>query len=159
MKPSLLLALSVICTSVEAGLSTKKSDGIAGFKIVNAERKKAGLRPYTWKEEFYPIAQKHTQYMMKVNKATHDDFHKSGGRADQMMKKLGAKLAGENCNGRTGSFFNPQSYNAELHKQFMNSPTHKHNIMNKKFTHMAMATTTSLANPKAVYTCQLYGIY
>ncbi|KAJ2081369.1 hypothetical protein H4R24_002393 [Coemansia sp. RSA 988] len=96
----------------------------------NLDRAKEGLKPYKWTPELDYIATKHSEYMLSVDKISHDE--KPGTSTYQLgdrMKTVSFEFstAGENvANGFEDLW--------ATEKAWMESPGHRANIMSTSFT-------------------------
>ncbi|KAJ2448683.1 hypothetical protein EV183_005307 [Coemansia sp. RSA 2336] len=110
----------------------------------NAARAAAGLAPYKWTPKLDQIAQGHSNYMLSVEKISHDE--KPGTTTFDLAGRLDTvnyvfSTAGENV---------AMGYDDLDATQvaWMNSPGHKANILSKSFTVCGGA----VANPSNYYT-------
>lgn len=96
------------------------------IRLVNEERKKAGLTPLTHNEELSRVARFKSQDMADKNYFSHNS--PTYGDPFTMMKNFGIKYrtAGENI---AKGYQNPQS----VVNGWMNSPGHRANILNPNF--------------------------
>ncbi len=104
------------------------------FDLVNAERRKAKLKPLQWSEEVAQVARAHSQRMADANFFDHTDprFGDVGDRLNRFGVRW--QMCGENiftCNG----FRNPESLAV---REWMKSRGHRDNILTKEFTHSAI---------------------
>ncbi|KAI9482490.1 hypothetical protein LPJ78_004998 [Coemansia sp. RSA 989] len=110
----------------------------------NAARAAAGLAPYKWTPKLDRIAQGHSNYMLSVEKISHDE--KPGTTTYDLAGRLGTvnyvfSTAGENV------AMGYEDLDA-TQVAWMDSPGHKANIMSKSFTVCGGA----VANPGNYYT-------
>ncbi|HSH35488.1 CAP domain-containing protein [Schnuerera sp.] len=95
-------------------------------KLVNIERQKAGLAPFTYSEELSKVARIKSQDMANKNYFSHNS--PTYGSPFDMMKSFGIKYrtAGENI---AKGYFSAES----VVKGWMNSSGHRANILNPNF--------------------------
>lgn len=105
------------------------------YELINEERKKAGLEPLARDLKLEEIARGHSRDMAKNNFVGHIS-PTTGGPPDR-LKAAGveAKYFGENVS---------QGYNSaeDLHRGLMESPGHRMNILNSRFTHVGIGVET-----------------
>jgi uncharacterized protein YkwD len=97
--------------------------------LVNRDRAAAGLAPVTPRSDVSDIAQAHSRAMAKARAIWHNDDYFT----DTTRRALNAKALGENVS------FN-QSV-ADAHDQFMQSPGHRANILDPRFSVVGFAIT------------------
>ena len=141
-----LVVTVVLMTVVSAQLKHDKAPSIKLFKETNEFRKKNGKKALKWDDNLYKIALDHNTYMHKAGKASHDGFDKRSKKGE----KFGLFAMGENAAGNSFGKDPP----SKLTTQFINSPTHKKNMLSNK-TFMGQAFSRD-GNKK--YTTQLYAI-
>lgn len=100
------------------------------LKLVNEERAAAGLNPLKMDPKLVEIARMKSQDMILKNYFSHTS--PTYGDPFTMMKDYGVQFgyAGENLAG------NPSMQNA--HRDLMNSPGHRANILNPNYTHIGI---------------------
>lgn len=99
--------------------------------LVNAERSKAGVSPLQLDWELSRVAKTKSQDMVSKNYFSHQS--PTYGSPFDMMKQFGIsyKTAGENI-------ASGQRSAAEVMASWMNSPGHRANILNGKYTHLGV---------------------
>ncbi|TMW56082.1 hypothetical protein Poli38472_008730 [Pythium oligandrum] len=100
------------------------------LNAVNAERAKAGLKPYCYNKKLNAAAQKHSEDQAKHKKMTHDG-------SDGVNFADRAKREGYNWQGLAENVAAGQQTVADVMKSWMKSPGHKANIMGGS-THFGM---------------------
>jgi uncharacterized protein YkwD len=110
-------------------------DEQAVLDLTNAERKKADLPPLTANPKLFEAARGHAANMAKQNKLEHTLDGKT--LADRVIA-TGYKFsrAGENIGGK-------QQTPKDAVNAWMNSPLHKDNLLNKRFTDVGLAVAKS----------------
>jgi uncharacterized protein YkwD len=98
--------------------------------LINAERAKHGLLPLTVKGDLREIAQAHSRRMA----AAHDIWHNDDLFTSSVRSRLGAGALGENV-----GFDGAGALSA--HQMLMESPDHRANILDPRFTQMGVAIT------------------
>ncbi|RGB33002.1 CAP domain-containing protein [Rhizophagus diaphanus] len=97
------------------------------LKLVNDERKKVGVSPLSLNSKLMSAAQKHTNYMVKINKLTHEDPR---GTLKVRVKAEGYSLISVGENIAEGFGTNEE---ARVMQKWMGSSLHRKNILNKNF--------------------------
>jgi len=105
-------------------------------KLTNAERTKAGLAPFKTDDKLMAAAREKSQDMQSKNYFSHTS--PTFGSPFDRMKALGItyKSAGENI-------AQGQRTPQEVVQGWMNSPGHRANILNEKFTHIGVGYVKS----------------
>ncbi|KOS61603.1 hypothetical protein FJQ98_12730 [Lysinibacillus agricola] len=105
-------------------------------KLTNAERTKAGLAPFKTDDQLMAAAREKSQDMQSKNYFSHTS--PTFGSPFDRMKALGIsyKSAGENI-------AQGQRTPQEVVQGWMNSPGHRANILNEKFTHIGVGYVKS----------------
>ncbi|KOP69640.1 hypothetical protein AMS59_22185 [Lysinibacillus sp. FJAT-14745] len=105
-------------------------------KLTNAERTKAGLAPFKTDDQLMAAAREKSQDMQSKNYFSHTS--PTFGSPFDRMKALGItyKSAGENI-------AQGQRTPQEVVKAWMDSPGHRANILNEKFTHIGVGYVKS----------------
>ncbi len=100
------------------------------LEFINRDRQSEGLHPLKIDNELCQIAQLKSQDMYDFSYFSHTS--PNFGKTSSLIRKKGIRYNayGENI-GRTNSVY-------RAHNGFMNSPLHKANIMNSKFTHIGI---------------------
>lgn len=101
----------------------------------NAERRKAGLTPLTVDTTLMKLAREHSAHMARLNRLSHELEGKPFGKR---MQASGYRYSGAGENVAQGQ----RTPEAAL-ASWMNSPGHKANILNAKFTHFGVGLATS----------------
>ena len=105
-------------------------------KLTNAERTKAGLAPFKTDDQLMAAAREKSQDMQSKNYFSHTS--PTFGSPFDRMKALGItyKSAGENI-------AQGQRTPQEVVQAWMDSPGHRANILNEKFTHIGVGYVKS----------------
>ncbi len=121
--------------------STSTNSDVSAFeqevvKLTNAERTKAGLAPFKTDDKLMAAAREKSQDMQSKNYFSHTS--PTFGSPFDRMKALGItyKSAGENI-------AQGQRTPQEVVKAWMDSPGHRANILNEKFTHIGVGYVKS----------------
>ena len=103
------------------------------LELANQDRANAGLGPLALRYDVFEIAAEHSRRMAAANDLFHNDEYFS----PEVRQRLGARSLGENVA--------LNSSMDDAHARLMNSPAHRANLMNPKFTVVGMAVvrTTS----------------
>lgn len=97
--------------------------------LANEARSAAGLVPLELRYDVFEIAAAHSQRMATA----HDLFHNDAYFTPEVRRRLGARTLGENVA--------LNSSMDDAHARLMNSPDHRANLLNPKFTIVGMAVT------------------
>ena len=117
------------------------------LELINAERAKAGLAPVSYNGILDSAAEKHASHMSRVGRMAHDSI--GDGDPGQRARAEGWRRAwGENV--ATG-----QTSPEQVVREWMNSPTHRRNIMDPDFRSMGVGYVTA-ANGRS-YWAQEFG--
>ena len=103
----------------------------AVLKLVNAERKKAGLQPLTLSEKLTNIAYTKAKDMAEKNYFSHQS--PTYGSPFEMLKQFGVSFSAAGENIAAG-----QKSAEEVMNSWMNSSGHKANILNKNYTQLGV---------------------
>lgn len=117
----------------------------------NIERRKAGLQPVAYNSELSEAAKAKAQNMFAENYWSH--FSPTGKDPWGFMKSAGYKFsyAGENL---ARNFSNPD----DMVKAWMNSPTHRENLLNSKYQDIGVAVEEGvLQGQKTTLVVQMFG--
>ena len=113
------LSIVLVATLVSVGLPTTAGASEDGFlKKINAERSAHGLGALTVDSGLQSHARKHTQDMMDADKLYHSTSAELQAAAGSGWSKIGENVG----RGNTVD---------SLHKAFMDSPSHRANILEK----------------------------
>jgi hypothetical protein len=111
-------------------------DDVAGAQLlasqINADRAANGLPRLVVHQDLTGIAQGHSRRMAAAGKIWHNDELFS----DRTRDRLGASILGENVGFDGGGA-------ATSHQMYMDSPDHRANILDPRFTHMGIAVTVA----------------
>jgi hypothetical protein len=111
-------------------------DDVAGAQLlasqINADRAANGLPRLVVHQDLTGIAQGHSRRMAAAGKIWHNDELFS----DRTRDRLGASILGENVGFDGGGA-------ATSHQMYMDSPAHRANILDPRFTHMGIAVTVA----------------
>lgn len=122
-------------------LSAKKGMSIAGIlKYTNIERAKAGLKPLTLNQKLSNSAISKVDDMFQLQYFEHTS--PSGKTAADLVRVEGYDFQSVGENLALGDFGNDQ----KLVQAWMNSPLHKKNILNPKFTEIGLAIAKGTYN-------------
>lgn len=103
------------------------------LELINAERQKAGLAPVAYNGTLDNAAEKHAAHMASVRKMAHDGIGNGDpgarARAEGWRKAWGENVA-------TG-----QTSPEQVVREWMNSPTHRRNILDPNFRNMGVGLT------------------
>lgn len=117
------------------------------LELINEERAKAGLAPVTYNGALDNAAEKHAHHMSIVNRMAHDGI--GDGTPGERIRAEGFRKAwGENV--ATG-----QTSPEQVVREWMNSPTHRRNILDPNFRQMGVGQTVA-ANGRT-YWAQEFG--
>ncbi|OHD58505.1 MAG: hypothetical protein A2014_01575 [Spirochaetes bacterium GWF1_49_6] len=144
-----LIALSVpqalhSKTVKASGLNLHKIEQLI-FEMTNVERKKAGLPAYQYLDKLGEMALYHSKNMIDNNFFSHTD-HKGmspGQRKSLLFPELLGGV-GENIAYNYGS--SEQDVAKNLMTAWMNSPGHKANILNTKYSHIGVGIAETYDN-------------
>ena len=106
------------------------------LELVNAERAKVGLAPLSYDGALDRAAEKHTAHMAAIGRMGHDDI--GDGTAEQRIREEGGiRFAwGENV---ASALRSPE----DVVRAWMNSPSHRANILSSSFRQLGVAYATS----------------
>ncbi|TVZ52713.1 CAP domain-containing protein [Dokdonia sp. Hel_I_53] len=81
-------------TNLKASLEIENDITLAKevMEVLNNHRASIGLNPIAWYSECEELAVEHSSYMVKNNKASHDNFYERS----QILKRKGASFVSEN---------------------------------------------------------------
>ncbi len=103
------------------------------LELINVERQKAGLAPVSYNATLDSAAEKHAAHMAAVRRMAHDGIGDGDpgarARAEGWRKSWGENVA-------TG-----QTSPEQVVREWMNSPTHRRNIMDPNFRNMGVGLT------------------
>ena len=101
------------------------------LSLLNAARAQAGLRPLASDPELRAVALGHSQEMATAHFLSH--VSPTTGTLEDRLRRAGALLAagGENISRASGA--------EAAHRDLMNSPGHRANMLSPKFTHVGIA--------------------
>lgn len=117
------------------------------LELINQERAKAGLSPVTYNGTLDNAAEKHAHHMSIVNRMAHDGI--GDGTPGERIRAEGFRKAwGENV--ATG-----QTSPEQVVREWMNSPTHRRNILDPSFSQMGVGQT--VASNGRTYWAQEFG--
>lgn len=127
------------CSKDEAAVETPESLSMAEkiLQLVNAHRQNLGYNSLEFNALANTLAYEHTEYMIRQNDISHDDFD---ARADRLFDDENARGVGENV------AYGQQSAQAVM-TAWLNSPGHRRNIEGN-FTHIGIAV---IRNANGVY--------
>ena len=118
---------------IKSLLLKRRSKGIQ-LKIINNIRRKHRMKEF---KAFYvldSIAKGHSMDMAWRGVCDHKDFHNE---AEYVRRKTGKDLVGQNCFKYPARRYNKQTA-LKLIKGWMNSPGHRENILNPKFSQIGI---------------------
>jgi len=147
LNPYILAALvQLIETANQSDISTLTNQSSNIVKLANAERAKAGINPLIVNTVLSKLAAMKAQDMVDNDYFSH--YSPTYGSAFDMMKANGINYiyAGENL------AIDHCANNA--HTAWMNSKTHRNNILNPKFTEIGIGLCAKGRNQYAY--CQMY---
>jgi uncharacterized protein YkwD len=105
------------------------------LELINEERRKAGLAPVAYNGTLDNAAEKHASHMASVRKMAHDGIGDGDpgarARAEGWRKAWGENVA-------TG-----QTSPEQVVREWMNSPTHRRNILDPNFRNMGVGYVTA----------------
>lgn len=105
------------------------------LELVNAERAKAGLAPVRYHGALDNAAEKHASHMSKVGRMAHDGIG-DGDPGERIRAEGWRRGWGENV--ATG-----QTSAEQVVREWMNSPTHRRNILDPNFRSMGVGHVTA----------------
>jgi uncharacterized protein YkwD len=118
------------------------ADEKALFELLNEARKKEKLPPLALNATLCKAARAHSENMAKQEKMEHVlDGKKPGQRVNAAGYDY--RAVGENLAKAEGDADAPAAPPADIHKGWMDSKTHKANILNPKFTEVGLAMARS----------------
>lgn len=126
-----------VATTSAAVASSRKDEDDAFeqrvLELINVERQKAGLAPVAYNATLDNAAEKHAAHMASVRKMAHDGIGDGDpgarARAEGWRKSWGENVA-------TG-----QTSPEQVVREWMNSPTHRRNILDPNFRNMGVGLT------------------
>lgn len=117
-----IAALAMVGTLCVAAPAANASSAGSFASKINGARRSAGRPSLSWRSDLASVAQRHAHRMASKNSLYHNP--NLGGEVRNWQ------AVGENV-GRGGDV-------ASLHQAFMNSPTHRANILDRDFTEMGV---------------------
>jgi Ca2+-binding RTX toxin-like protein len=115
------------------------------LELVNAERKKVGAQPLAFDGDLNEAADAHSKYMIAVDKFAHEGI--GDGDPGTRIQKAGFVFSGSTIFGENIAWMsmNAGALNDEvlqLHKNLMNSPGHRANILNTTYREIGIGLQT-----------------
>ncbi len=135
--------------SVPVSSASKEDDAFEQrvHELINEERRKAGLAPVAYNGTLDNAAEKHAHHMSLVGRMAHDGIG-DGDPGERVRAEGWRKSWGENV--ATG-----QTTPEQVVREWMNSPTHRRNILDPNFRNMGVGYVTA-ANGRS-YWAQEFG--
>lgn len=124
-----LLGAGLVVVSMLPARGAAEPDRVAAgqlFVLINTERSDAGLAPLVPSSDATEVAEAWSQFMSDINDLAHND----GWFTTETRQRLGAGALGENV--ATNADI------ADAHRRLMNSPGHRANILDPRFTHVGI---------------------
>ena len=109
--------------------------------MVNQERTKRVTAPLTRLKELDSIAREHADAMAASHKLFHSDPAALPQKFNRPSRRMGENVA-------VGATIK------DIHKKMMATPSDKHNILHRRYTHMGMATAKG--SDGQLYLCQVF---
>lgn len=127
-------------TSVEGNVKAEEQI----LKLVNLERKKAGLQQLSFDTSLRSAARQHSQEMQKLNYFSHTSPVTEVRNPSDRVYRTGVSdfIVGENIAVHSLDA-GPEAVAAQLMEQWMNSPGHRANILRPEFTHLGIGVISS----------------
>jgi serralysin len=107
------------------------------LKLINAERAAVGVKPLVFDDHLQESTDAHSKWMLASDVFAHEGAN--GSNPSERMKEAGYRLTGTWASAENiawVSLRSPEDYRDEvrlLHKNLMNSPGHRENILNPDF--------------------------
>jgi uncharacterized protein YkwD len=119
------------------------------LSFVNRYRRKHGLNKLKAYYQMNKIANGHSRYMARNNTCNHAGFHE---RAAKLAKLTGSNYVAENCFQLPAQRYDTRVAQ-KLVKGWMESPSHRQNLLNPKFKKIGMGIVTKRGY---VYATQIF---
>lgn len=108
--------------------------------LVNAERRRRGLRPLRYDRRLAKAASRHARDMVRNRYFSHDspdgrDFVERIMRTRYVRSRRGGWVLGENLAWGSGSLASPRA----IVRAWMRSPGHRRNVLNRRFREIGVA--------------------
>ena len=121
--------------------STERQIAVQTFNEINRFRIKNGLKNYIWSEEIFTKTIEHTNYMVKRNRLSHDNF-------SQRLKKFGASV--ENVAMFMGGNYSVFDAAKKFEDQWEHSSGHRANMLARNVSQAAVGVRF-LSNSRTYY--------
>ncbi|MCY4654675.1 MAG: CAP domain-containing protein [Dehalococcoidia bacterium] len=128
------------------------------IRLTNVERTRRGIRSLNTNSKLHRAAKKHSKYMMRHRYLGHSGPN-GNGPSDRAHSEGYSRYVGENAfhypHGRRRS----DRRTAQLLVEgWMNSPGHRANILNRKYTDIGVAVVRRLPRGRTYYATQVFGM-